>query len=615
MKKLRLDILDAYKAYRKETSYTLEGDLIVLSGVNGSGKSQLLRIIAKQGNEQINRKITQANNDDQPIQTENILLLSFRDNIDLGNDFGEFSVTFHKNYSNKAWEFYTKNIKSVQNNQYLSEKRKNKYNDNTLFFDDQGIKKPSWRSISQLTNILKTRFDDNKVFDLSQQEFEAVLPMNFVWRDENDIVQLVGNLFYMACCRRNDEQIKCSESTDIFNNTEWLKTAPWTILNQLFSDLRFKYRFKADYSFKTPYMEENPKLRDGDEIRSLLDLSDGEKAILKLALISLDEEISSDLELVLFDEYEAPLNPSLTEAFYHVITKFYIEKGIQVIVTTHSPATISLAPDFARFYEIFAQDNASPKIVEVNRYDYEELREANKAFYDKIRNQAERISELEHFSRQGGNFLLVEDKYDQIYKIAYLKNKGIDGLTEDNLEQKFAENSSFSIHGNYSSGGLYNVLSCSNFTREQECKTICLFDFDGEGYSKFKKAKDLRQESAKVYGSKKGTVRTGLYVKHNQINKYALLIPIPERLEQYISEKTSTDCFIEVESLIAEDYLKTNPKAEQRSKALPFYKMKDNHKNDFWKDLLCVDRDYFIDFEPLFTQVESLFNCEEVNQE
>ena len=78
MKKLRLDILDAYKAYRKETSYTLEGDLIVLSGVNGSGKSQLLKIIAKQGNEQINRKITQANNDDQPIQTENILLLSFR---------------------------------------------------------------------------------------------------------------------------------------------------------------------------------------------------------------------------------------------------------------------------------------------------------------------------------------------------------------------------------------------------------------------------------------------------------------------------------------------------------------------------------------------------------
>ena len=63
------------------------------------------------------------------------------------------------------------------------------------------------------------------------------------------------------------------------------------------------------------------------------------------------------------------------------INKFYIEKGIQVIITTHSPATISLAPDFAHFYEIFHQDNDSPKIVEVNKYDYEELRESNKSFY------------------------------------------------------------------------------------------------------------------------------------------------------------------------------------------------------------------------------------------
>lgn len=32
----------------------------------------------------------------------------------------------------------------------------------------------------------------------------------------------------------------------------------------------------------------------------------GEKAILKLALLSLDEEISGDIKLVLFDEYDVP---------------------------------------------------------------------------------------------------------------------------------------------------------------------------------------------------------------------------------------------------------------------------------------------------------------------
>ena len=103
-------------------------------------------------------------------------------------------------------------------------------------------------------------------------------------------------------------------------------------------------------------------------------------------------------------------------------------------------------------------------------------------------------------------------------------------------------------------------------------------------------------------------MRTGLFIKHNQISKYVLLLPIPERLEQYVSEITSSDCFIEVETLIDEEYLKSNSKAEQRSEALPFFKMKDQHKNDFWKDLLTVDKTHFTDFEQLFAQVEYLMN-------
>lgn len=608
MKKLKVKPLEGYKSYLKDSEYELDGDLIILSGINGSGKSQLLKIIAKPGNVPIKRIVTQFIND-QPVVVENTLLLSFRDNIDLGTDFGAFTVTYHDNFLAKAWEFYSNNIKH-NNSHLLNDKKAQRYREGTLIFNDQGIKHPSWRSIIRLTDLLKQNFQDSKVFNLTRQELDEILPMDFIWRNENDIIGQVGNLFYIACCKRAIEKMKCGETTDVFNNEEWLKTAPWTILNELFEDLKFKYRFKTDYSFNIPYMEENPKLRDGDEIRSLTDLSDGEKAILKLALIALDEEISKDLKLVLFDEYEAPLNPSLTEAFYYVINKFYLEKGIQVLITTHSPATISLAPPCAEFYEIFSQENASPKIVKVNRYDYEELGEANKTFYDKIKNQEKRILELENISKFTGNLLLVEDTYDQIYKIAYLKIKGIDDLTEDNLEQKFSENANFSIHGSYSCGGLYNELSCHNFSRDHGCKIVCLFDFDTEGYSKFKKAKDFKLESEKIYNAREGSVRTGLFIKHKYIHKYALLLPIPERLEKYVSTETSSDCFIEVETLIDEEYLKSNPKAKQRSEALPFYKMRDNHKNDFWKDLLTVDKEHFKDFKPLFDQVDSLMNRE-----
>ena len=46
--------------------------------------------------------------------------------------------------------------------------------------------------------------------------------------------------------------------------------------------------------------------------------------------------------------------------------------------------------------------------------------------------------------------------------------------------------------------------------------------------------------------------------------------------------------------------------------ALPFYKMKDKHKCDFWKDLIMVDSEYFEDFRPLFEQLDKLFGvCKE----
>lgn len=516
-------------------------------------------------------------------------------------------MTYKKNYAANAWEYYRNNIRHVDNNRFLNDKRTKKYMEETLVFDDNGIKNPSWRSINRLVDLLKNAYSDDKVFSLSQAEVESILPNDFIWRNENDIISQTGNLFYIACCDRVNKQIACSTSTQVFDNEEWLKTAPWTILNQLFEELNFKYRFKTDYTFSTPYMEENPKLREDAEIRNLMDLSDGEKAILKLALISLDEEISKDIKLVLFDEYDAPLNPSLTESFYHVIEKFYIEKGIQIIITTHSPATISLAPEHTRFYEIFPRIDDSPKIVRVEQFDYSELRTANKQFYDKIKNQKERIAELEKLTETSERMLFVEDKYDQIYKIAFLKIKGIEGISEENFEEKFNENSSFTVHGNFSCGGLYNRLISSNITNDQNRVMICLFDFDTEGYRKFEELSKKKENQTKLFPYKKGSIREGLSLKHYQSNRYALMIPIPERLNDYVSEKTSSDCFVEIETLMSEEYLKSNPKAIQRSKILKFYKMKDGHKSDFWKDLFEVDREHFKDFEPLFARIEKIF--------
>ena len=122
MKTLEINILDKYKLYQKGSSYKLQGDLIIISGVNGSGKSQLLHIISKHGKEKIDRVVSQVDDSGITKDLENILLLSFRDNIDLGKDFGAFSVTYQKDNFLNAWNFYNNNIKH-SNNAYLDSKK------------------------------------------------------------------------------------------------------------------------------------------------------------------------------------------------------------------------------------------------------------------------------------------------------------------------------------------------------------------------------------------------------------------------------------------------------------------------------------------------------------
>lgn len=103
-------------------------------------------------------------------------------------------------------------------------------------------------------------------------------------------------------------------------------------------------------------MTEQPKLfalrsngtLDENNWRNLSDLSDGEKAIISLCFASLSGSKLNVKRVLLLDEYDAVLNPSLIQMFFTVIKDFFLDKSIMVVMATHSPATISLAPEYAK---------------------------------------------------------------------------------------------------------------------------------------------------------------------------------------------------------------------------------------------------------------------------
>ncbi|MBM9539067.1 ATP-binding protein, partial [Desulfobulbus alkaliphilus] len=50
--------------------------------------------------------------------------------------------------------------------------------------------------------------------------------------------------------------------------------------------------------------------------------------------------------MMLFDEIDAPLHPSMSRNVIHTITNTLVDGfGIKVIATTHSPSTVALAPE------------------------------------------------------------------------------------------------------------------------------------------------------------------------------------------------------------------------------------------------------------------------------
>ena len=85
--------------------------------------------------------------------------------------------------------------------------------------------------------------------------------------------------------------------------------------------------------------------------------------------------------------------------------------------------------------------------------------------------------EIEEFKKP---ILFVEDKYDQIYKIAYLKTHNI-VMDKGDFESKFKEDAPFTIRRAEGAGKLSGRMRVANNDGYEDKRIIGLYDFDKEG--------------------------------------------------------------------------------------------------------------------------------------
>ena len=131
----------------------------------------------------------------------------------------------------------------------------------------------------------------------------------------------------------------------------WKK--PWDLINQIleeFDTLQYKISSPEGSDYFGSFQLKLKHTEKPDLEIDFSSLSSGEKIL--MALVASIYKSSSDghfPDILLLDEVDASLHPSMMKNMLSVIEKIFLAQGVKVILVTHSPTTIALAPENSIF--------------------------------------------------------------------------------------------------------------------------------------------------------------------------------------------------------------------------------------------------------------------------
>lgn len=344
---MKFELIGKYKSLTDLKTPSL-GDFCVITGLNGTGKSQLLELF----NQLQNR-------------------------IELTQNVGQFNYTIRllcDNYSPGIIKYIPYNGLNPSN---LGSMNKQAY-DKIKQEITQGLRRGRNRDFQQ-KNIAQ-KIAKNLGKDFSRLNEKDILDYSFSHEDLGiaDIFQTnLGQLFYYYAYNReknNYRKYRNSQGAtyDVLTDEEFNEKNinPWELIN------RFLIKTKSDYfveGIKEEDFDENMTIipefinRISNDRVQVNALSSGERVIVSLAFCLFNIELAESNiypKILLLDEPDAPLHPTMTKEFLDVIyDELVINKGIKVILTTHSPSTVALA----REDSIFCMSKVGERFEQVDK--------------------------------------------------------------------------------------------------------------------------------------------------------------------------------------------------------------------------------------------------------
>jgi len=373
-KNLTLTFINSFRSIKDFKTVNLP-NLTVISGPNGSGKTQLLQAI-KNGEivptDNTGKVVSAKIFDSSPVLSASFVTFqNLREIQDIAADTLGFID-----------ELETSLSKSLETSILFNQQLANLDRKTLLQVMIQGVTKNvalqfSGRQVGHYRELIHSKPDHNSQRRNRWENFKKFVPVNTLKSlVEFDGLKLkeaiygfvqyqtfmnidVSQIFYHYFQESQNNAYRKATGLIHLNDVDFVKKfgiAPWTEVNDLLKKYSFSHRFSAPNANDDPRATNGYKaviLNDKNEVIEVSDLSSGEKVIIALLLSAyaaqqkvnkiFDVEIP---ELILFDELDAHLHPSMTRMMFDVVQNSLIEKlSATILMSTHSPSTITIAPD------------------------------------------------------------------------------------------------------------------------------------------------------------------------------------------------------------------------------------------------------------------------------
>ena len=547
---MKLRLAKPYKSIKSLQVLDELPNFTLITGINGSGKTQLLESISTSD---IDILI-----DDEVIATSDIIFVKF----------GELNVAGNNTYSSALAHQACDNVWNEFSNwraQFFSELSQVRAGDDSKGAFLQYIQRfrnindPNRENIIRAIAETLDREPETELRKISKHHFwKHLFDPETATSDVNFFSQNFAKLFaeYQVTLLKqriykyfNEAGYEEAPSVNPIELDELEANKPWDFVNEVLTAARFDFKVLPPDFWDTSefdYTIQLEKKSTGDKV-AFEELSTGEQVLFALALVRYKAERQSKIfpKLILLDEPDAPLHPAMTENLIDVISKVFVAQyDTKVIMTTHAPASVALAPDESVYLleVVVDTNNRGVALNASNKSDALQTLSSGFVAVTKDENQSRVNIEIASSAKpvifvEGTSDSLIIQKAWALLERRALPFRVVDCGNDDQI---------------------YSKINAVSVDENNDKNILAIFDFDA-AFNKLKGLSGSRNRTT-VFSNIKGQESTGLYRKrvNGQKRITAMALPVPSHRVNYASQTLAHESKLTIELLFEDDVLRRN---------------------------------------------------------